>query len=317
MPKVSIILPVYNVEMYLERCLESLLKQDLDDYEILVINDGSPDNSQEIIDNYAKKYPEKVKSYIKTNGGLSDARNYGLERANGEYIIFVDSDDYVKENMLKKLYEIGKSNNLDILCCDYTIVKDNRHIYNKVSGDKKSGLITSVGYFFAGVCAWNKMFKRNFLLGNRFMFPKGIIYEDLASIPSLVKYNPKIYYLNDSFVFYVHDSVSITRTKEYKKSFEDIFKACDIITNSLIETKFFDELEYLMCYHLLYLGALNFYKYEKYEQIDKISDFMKRNFPKWKKNKYLKNKSFKEKLLMKLFYYRKYNIIKLCQSIKR
>ena len=103
--KVSIIVPVYGVEEWLERCMESLVHQTLQDIEIIVVNDGSPDNSQEIIDRYVKEYPDLVQGHIKENGGLSDARNYGLQYATGEYIAFVDSDDYVDVTMYEKLYK--------------------------------------------------------------------------------------------------------------------------------------------------------------------------------------------------------------------
>ena len=102
--KVSVIVPVYNVEAYLERCLDSLVKQTLEEMEIIVVNDGTKDNSQAIIDRYAAAYPQKVISLIKENGGLSDARNYGIPYAHGEYIGFVDSDDYVDADMYERLY---------------------------------------------------------------------------------------------------------------------------------------------------------------------------------------------------------------------
>lgn len=104
MKKVSVIVPVYNVEKYLERCLNSLVNQTLQDIQIIVVNDGSPDNSQEIIDRFEKEYPDKLKGYIKENGGLSDARNYGMQFVEGEYVAFVDSDDYVDDTMYEKLY---------------------------------------------------------------------------------------------------------------------------------------------------------------------------------------------------------------------
>ena len=94
MVKVSVIVPVYNVEKYIDKCLDSLVNQTLKDIEIIVVNDGSPDDSQQVIDMYVKKYPKKIKSYIKENGGQGSARNLGLEHAKGEYISFVDSDDY-------------------------------------------------------------------------------------------------------------------------------------------------------------------------------------------------------------------------------
>ena len=111
MIKVSVIVPVYNVEDYLARCLDSLVNQTLKEIEIIVVNDGSPDNSQKIIDKYAKKYLN-IKAYKKENGGLSDARNYGIKKANGEYIAFIDSDDFVTTDMYEKMYQKAKTGNM-------------------------------------------------------------------------------------------------------------------------------------------------------------------------------------------------------------
>ena len=121
MIKVSVIVPVYNTEKYLAKCLDSLVNQTLKDIEIIVVNDGTKDNSEKIINKYLKKY-SKIRYYKKENGGLSSARNYGIELANGEYVGFVDSDDYVKDGMFSKMYECAIKNNSDIVVCD-TIMK--------------------------------------------------------------------------------------------------------------------------------------------------------------------------------------------------
>lgn len=129
MKKVSVIVPVYNVEKYLERCLNSLVNQTLQDIQIIVVNDGSPDNSQEIIDRFEKEYPDKLKGYIKENGGLSDARNYGMQFVEGEYVAFVDSDDYVDETMYEKLYNKAIEEDSELVVCGYYKVNDG-NIYN-------------------------------------------------------------------------------------------------------------------------------------------------------------------------------------------
>ena len=116
--KVSVIVPVYNVEKFIGKCLDSLVNQTLKDIEIIVVNDGTKDNSQEIIDKYVKKYPDKVKSFIKENGGLSSARNFGIEKAKGEYISFVDSDDWLNDDALEKMYNKAKKDKSDIVICD-------------------------------------------------------------------------------------------------------------------------------------------------------------------------------------------------------
>ena len=119
MPKVSIIVPIYNVEMYIEKCLETLVNQTLKDIEIILVNDGSKDSSAEIAKKYLEKYPEKIIYLEKENGGLSDSRNYGLPHAKGEYIAFLDSDDYVEENMYEEMYELAKKEDSDMVQCNF------------------------------------------------------------------------------------------------------------------------------------------------------------------------------------------------------
>lgn len=108
MPKVSVIVPFYNVENYIEKCIKSLINQTLEDIEIILVNDGSKDNSINIAKKYAEKYPEKIVYLEKENGGLGDARNYGIPYAKGEYIAFVDSDDYVEKDMYKEMLKKHK-----------------------------------------------------------------------------------------------------------------------------------------------------------------------------------------------------------------
>ena len=110
MKQVSIIVPVYNVEKYLRKCLDSLVNQTLKDIEIIVVNDGSPDNSQDIINEYVKKYPKIIKSFIVKNGGQGSARNFAIKEAKGEYILYVDSDDYIDLDMAETLYNAAKLN---------------------------------------------------------------------------------------------------------------------------------------------------------------------------------------------------------------
>jgi CDP-glycerol glycerophosphotransferase len=117
-PKVSVIVPVYNVEKYLAKCLDSLVHQSLKEIEIIVVNDSTKDNSQEIIDTYKTQFPSIVQSYIKENGGVGEARNFGLKHASGEYIGFIDSDDYVELDMYEKMYELACKNDSDLVVCD-------------------------------------------------------------------------------------------------------------------------------------------------------------------------------------------------------
>ena len=310
--KFSVIVPIYNSEKYLKKCLDSLVNQTFKNIEIILVNDGSTDNSEDIIKQYLKD--KRIIYLKKENGGQASARNLGLSKAKGDYISFIDSDDYVDLDMFEKLNECTFDN--DIILSDYYYTKENQDNYVKLFNGN-AGNIINTDYWKFDTCPWNKFYKKSFLIENNFSFPEGIMYEDYASIPTLIKYNPKLYYCNKAFVHYVQSEVSTMRSEVYKEKYEDIFKATNYLYDNLIGCGYDQELEYLICFHFLYLGSLNFYRFKKYKQIDKISNFIKEKFPLWYNNKYVKKLSLKEKILMKLFYLKKYKIISFIQRIKR
>src|SRR5574344_165141 len=198
MIKVSVIVPVYNVEKYLKKCLDSLTNQTLKELEIIVVNDGSPDNSQIIIDNFVNRYPKKVKSFIIENGGQGAARNYGLTKAKGEFIAFVDSDDYVEKNMYELLYNKAIQDKSDIVLCGNNIVDLN---YNLL---KKENVIlenNNVDFLREKVAVWNKIYKKSIL--NDISFRKKVWYEDLDYSLKLVFNRYKISYLNKCLYNYL------------------------------------------------------------------------------------------------------------------
>ena len=151
--KVSVIVPVYNVEKYLDKCLDSLANQTLKDLEIIIVNDGSPDNSEDIIKKYTKKY-KNFKYYKKENGGLSSARNYGIKYASGDYIAFLDSDDYVKSDMYEKMYEKAIKGNYDLVVCDIDYLYPDKTI-RVGSGIKGDTTDIKKTYLTIHPAAWN------------------------------------------------------------------------------------------------------------------------------------------------------------------
>lgn len=316
MIKVSIIVPVYNVEKYIHKCLDSLVNQTLKELEFIFVNDGSPDNSPKIIKEYQKK-DKRIKLLNKENGGQASARNLGLEHAKGEYIAFLDSDDYVKENMYETLYNRAKKDNLDIVICNnYLVYKDSLVENNPGITNKKEKIISPREYITLSPSPWNKIIRHEYLNQEKFKFPEGIIYEDLASIPLLGLSNPKIVYLNTCLHYYVQSDSSTMRNKEYKSKYEDIFTAIEYLYTNMIDKGYNKELEYMLTYHLLYLGSLNFYQYKKYNQIDRIAIAMKKYFPKWYQNEIVKSKFTKKQIFyMQLFYHKKYFLINIYRRI--
>lgn len=311
MIKVSVIVPVYNVELYLEKCLDSLVNQTLKEIEVIVVNDGSPDNSQQIIDKYTKKY-QNIKAYIKENGGLSDARNYGIKEANGEYLAFIDSDDYIDETMLEKMYQKAKKDNLDIVVCNSVNVYENgNNIEIKSNLNYSNNNVKN--YLISPPMACTKIYKRT--LFNKIEFKKNIFYEDLELIPKLVKLTKKIDFIDEGLYYYYQRTGSIMKQKEFNKRLLDIFDVLDS-NKKILSKEFLEEIEYMYITHLLRTGTLRFLEYPNYnELIDKIILIIKEEFPNWRQNKYYKKSSKKLQLICQLAYHKQIFLLKLIKKI--
>ena len=309
--KVSIIVPVYNVEEYLDKCLNSLVNQTLKDIEIIVVNDGTKDNSQDIIDRYVSKYPKLVKSYIKENGGLSSARNYGLKFASGEYIAFVDSDGYVELDMYEKMYNKAKKENLDIVVCDTINFYDDRMVYLKSNLNYSNDVIKN--YIISPPMAPIRLYKRNIF--NNQEFEEGIYYEDLNFTPSLVNITKNIGFIDNTYYYYRQRNDSIMHQTKFNSKLLDVFKVLDNNYKKLYK-EYPVEVEYLYITHLLRTASLRFLDYDKSrENLLKINSTMKEKFPNWRKNIYYKKSSKKLKLICILSYNKLYFLLKLVKKI--
>ena len=181
MPKISIIIPVYNTEKYLVKCLDSLLYQSLEDIEIICINDGSTDNSQQILDNYAKK-DKRIKVIHQDNKKQGAARNRGVEIATGEYIGYVDSDDWVDFDYYEELYYAAKKHNLDIaLATNIRIGNGKTKKRLKIEKEQIAYSLQEkidLCNQFNNECPTNKIYRRDFLLKNNIIWPEGVYCED-------------------------------------------------------------------------------------------------------------------------------------------
>lgn len=311
---VSVIIPAYNAEAYLKKCLDSLLHETMDNLEVIVINDGSTDSTLEII----QDYQNKIKNYViidKKNGGQAVARNEALKIARGKYVFFLDSDDYLVPGALSKLYSLAIKDDVDIAVGDKYMVyadSDKRILfpfYADSDDVHKKFVLRQNGPLAV-------LIKRDMILENNWSFLENHIYEDVATIPALALYAKKILYTDiDLYNYYVRIGSTMNQT-EYSKKLEDIF---DSIENmySLFEKEnkveeYRDELEFLFIEHLLHAASLRFFKFDNYrENIDKVVETMKKYFPNYKKNKYYKKLGFKYKLVCNAFYKKNYKFLKL------
>ena len=218
-PLLSIIVPIYNVEQYLDRCIQSILNQTYQNLEIILGDDGATDCSGAIADSYAAK-DKRIKVFHKENGGLSDARNYGLEHVTGDYILFIDSDDFIVNIMCERLITVASSNNADIVSCNYYIYRgdDDISIHTmSVQDDKRTFTgMDMLRYYLLKTepfdlnVVWNKIFKLDLFNGVvPVRFPKGRVQEDNFTIFMLFLNANSIVTVNEPLYYYVQRAGSI------------------------------------------------------------------------------------------------------------
>lgn len=308
MIKLSIIIPIYNVEKYLSKCLNSILEQTYKEIEIILVNDGSTDNSKDIAVSYCERFPNIFKYFEKDNGGLSSARNFGLEKISGDFVGFLDSDDYIDND----LYEIminSLDSSIKIVECDFIWEYEN----GKSVLDKTSEYNSIKDLMVNGrVVAWNKIYNVEWLEKINIKFKEGLLYEDLnfffKIVPHLTSIS-EISTVKNSFVHYVQHKGTITSDNSLNildiiKSYEDVFH---YYNEKQINDLYFDELEYKFSRNLMGAFLKRAIKIKDKRQRKIILDEFWNNvlsyYPNWKKNKYIKKLS-KQNIL--LFFINKY-----------
>ncbi len=342
MPKVSVIVPVYNVEKYLQACIDSLMSQTLQDIEAIFIDDASPDGCWGILQKNALIYPDKMKViHLEENLRQGGARNVGIKLAQGEYIGFVDSDDFVSHDMYEKLYNKIIETNADMVCGRYTQVREEATIesvkdenswistsqwkttlkngggYNYLTIEEKMDFIVSS---VPVVCA---IYKKDVIVQNNIWFPEHIRYEDNYWCTLLKCYIQSVYFLEDIFYYYRLNSNSTIRAKNVEVCYERI-KIENILYKELTERGFLTEYHSAIEYINITRYALNtfgdfFHKSEKLPKKDMIAlvKDVKKKFPNWKRNKYFQeNYTGKQKLKVYIAFGFPRLFILICKILK-
>jgi len=311
--KVSVIVPVYNVEEYLAKCLDSLVNQTQQGIEVIVVNDGSLDNSQEIIDRYRQEYPHIIKSYIKENSGAADTRNFGISKATGDYIAFVDSDDYVSYDMYEKMLKKAYQTRSDIVVCRYYRFKSankQRYVPEVINKNAFGYSVKEEPDIILGCrpYLWNKIFRRSLIVENEFKIPSLKLCEDSAFVYPLLLMANKVDLVDEPFYNYQEDRTT-SAINTYDDRFYDVFQAFDIIINYYKEKNCFK-----VCYNALAeqcrivvfvrLGALNRISDRRFalKFIKTAYKYLNKNFKDWRKNPYYKRKNNKKIRINSLIY---------------
>lgn len=240
MVAISVIIPIYNCEKYIGRCLNSILKQEFDDYEIICINDGSTDNSLSILEQYARNV-DRIKIINQENQGVSVARNIGVETAKGEYIYFIDADDWINEKLFADAYNCMKKNNADIVLFDIYNVYGDTIVPTKKLLDFTKKVPTKTFYYnehkeiiYQSCTVWSKLFRKQFLIDYDIKFPYSITNsEDTVYWLEFILCNPKIAILNKHYYYYYKnsDGASLKNINNLNNQFKAL--------NYFINTKFY------------------------------------------------------------------------------
>ena len=264
---ISIVVPLYNVEDYLKECIDSILIQSYHNLEIILVDDGSTDNSGKICDDYAKK-DSRIKVIHKENGGASDARNYGIKEAKGKYIQFTDSDDFLDKDMIKTLYIDIKENNSDVSICSMYWLKDNVKYtdatYKKMTLSSDEAVKEILLDKNIRSYSFNKLYKKS--LFDNIKYPKGRLIEDLLVIPKVFLHSSKISIIDIPLYYYRQRSGSIlhNKTKESEFSYLD---AVEEISNEIrrADPKFENYCDYAIANSIL--NTYNDIAYNKMEEL--------------------------------------------------
>lgn len=294
--KLSIVAAVYNLEQYLPRCLDALVNQTLQEIEILCVDDGSTDSAPQIVDEYAKKYPEKIKVFHKPNGGEFTTRNYGLERAQGEYVTFVDTDDWVEPNWAEKLYQTAKENDADLAVCGFERIDLET---NQVVGKDMIGYGNCVKemsgkddfMLFINPAPWNKIYKREKIKDLRFLDFRG--FNDMIFLASSytkinkVAYVPEVlyhYYLRYDSQIHTVNQQDVENFKKYLLELKALY----------IKNNQYEEMKYILdLLAFLHLGISVMYRasYDKQIEMKKMMkqtiQYLDENFSTWRNNPFL------------------------------
>lgn len=289
MNKVSVIVPIYNEEKNLKRCIESLINQTYKNLEIILINDGSTDNSKKIIDSYKDK---RIVAIHKKNTGIGDTRNTGIAKSTGDYIMFVDSDDYIELNYVEVLLKSLNENKADLAISNYYLDTPNK----TYEIDLKNLGITSIKEDEDLLCKinlspWNKLYKKDLIINNNNKFPYKVKYEDVPFVVEAVIKASKISFVPNYLYHYVIKKSGETITRDER--IFDIITICAIVEKKLEQINYVNKTNFfvkVLSYYLKnsrYIPNINL----RNEFIDAIYIYLKRIDKDWRKCTYLKQES--------------------------
>ncbi len=325
MPKVSVVIPVYNVEEYLHDCLDSILDANATDFEVVAVNDGSTDKSGQILDIYAAK-DARVRVIHKQNEGNSIARNTGFEQSTGEYILFVDSDDMIVPDTIPLSVQAIERSGADVVLFDFQhIAQDGRpgSVFSSMEEPTFQNRMLDDRFevtMLIQASPWCKLYSRAFLEDHKLRFTPDLWFEDLLFCLQMVACRPQIYYLPQSFYLYRQRAKSITKSIASPRNHEIISvfeKAIEYYEEKDLYTVCADLIEHLAYTHIkcgvLYIVA----KADNRELFRSIMDDYRRLFPNDKRNPYRFKRTRKQRIIAHLIEHERFRLIRAYSGLKK
>ena len=308
--KLSIIVPVYNTEAYLAKCLDSLIDRDCGDYEIIAVNDGSTDGSRMILTGYCERFPQLIRLVDTPNGGLGHARNSGLEVARGDWVLFVDSDDYLSPNAVSEMFEVlheADRDSFDLAVFDFVHVDEEGKVLASFSGCEKDSPFTLDSFpefLFSPMNAVNKLWRRSLFTDHEIRFPDRLWFEDLATSPKLYLHAGTIRPVHRAWYCYLQRRGSITNSTRAERNTEMM-----TVTGSVLDyyrelgqwTRYRSQLEYCFFYHEFLTSVTRVNLIDPKSKVQNLlrDDYQSR-FPDYRENPYFRQAPKKYRLLEQL-----------------
>ena len=308
MLKISVIIPVFNAEKYLARCMDSILEA-LEGVqgEILLIDNDSSDDSLKIARSYQKKSPGVVRVLQCHTPGAAAVRNYGVLEAGGEYLWFIDADDYIDQTAVVKLLEVARDPKADLVMMGAKrLMRDGSTSY--LSAVEAGRRDTKSRFIRYGMGPWQVLIRRRWWTKCGFCFTEGMIHEDMELMPSLILYTEQYASIDEPLYFYCENPESVLHKSEFNPHIFDIFPALEGLYTRFEKAKavkkYYDELEWFFIWNLLIDSAKDFGAFpEGREGFSRSRQMLNQYFPAWRKNRFLKEKPLKLRLRVRLNYY--------------
>ncbi len=289
-PKVSIIIPVYNSENYLHRCFDSIIENNYENLEIIPVNDGSKDGSQEIIEEYEKKYKEIFRPIKQNNQGIGMARNNGMDKATGKYLMFIDNDDFIDRDYIKTYVEVAEKDNCDVVISGYRRVSDKEELF-RVNLDNKYRWSR-----YISISPWGKIYRTSFIRENDIKFLKTPIGEDVYFNLQVNTLTDKIKIIDYIGYNWYYNGVSVTNTISKKIKGINITELLDTHYGILKEKNSINNTNYDLIELYFIVLIIQFLQWMSYgatykevsEIYEELFSWQKEHFPNYKKCKYWK-----------------------------